>query len=201
MKKRVVVMSTALALTGVLALATLSSAQAKKGETLRAWIPDASLLGHLAPEVSILAFRIRPPQGYTLVQQSGPGGAQIVAWKGAVRPDGTAPYVMVAIAAPPPGERNTYTLEEVLDEFLAGVQRRRQNWTRTVSEHGQVNGLTFVRARWSGTEPTNQLKMHGFSYVTLHGQTVIQISSQDAEPHPEAALRLAEAAALTFQKR
>ncbi len=36
-------------------------------------------------------------------------------------------------------------------------------------------------------------------YVTKDGSTVIQITSQDVEPHHEHALKLAEAAALTFK--
>ena len=62
-----------------------------------------------------------------------------------------------------------------------------------------MNGREFVRARWSGVESASQQKMHGFSYVTVDHRTIVQISSQDVEPHHQAALKLAEASALTFR--
>ncbi len=92
------------------------------------------------------------------------------------------------------------TLEAALDSFLGGVQRRRVNWQRTAPEVVQVSGLTFARARWSGTEPNSGTRMHGLMYVAVDGRNIIQLSSQDVEPHHDAALRLAEAAVLTFQR-
>jgi len=41
--------------------------------------------------------------------------------------------------------------------------------------------------------------MHGFSYVSVDGGTIVQLSSQDVEPHHPSALKLAETAALTFR--
>ena len=41
---------------------------------------------------------------------------------------------------------------------------------------------------------------HLVSYVSTAGGTLMQIASQDVEPNAEAALKLSEAAALTFRK-
>ena len=41
--------------------------------------------------------------------------------------------------------------------------------------------------------------MHGFSYVAMIGGTIVHITSQDVEPHHQAALKLAETAARTFR--
>ncbi len=164
------------------------------------WTGDPQWRGDLAAEVGLPTFRIRPPRGYTLIEQPGPGGARAFAWKGATRADGTAPYVMVTIATAPPGETKMPTLEAALDTFLDGVRRRRVDWLRTPGEVGQVNGLTFIRARWSGIEPNSGVRMHGFMYIAIDGRNIIQLSSQDVEPHHDRALRLAEASALTFNK-
>lgn len=199
MRKWIRVVGALLVMAGILSLCMQSLAQVEKGERLPIWTPDRDLLSKLTEAVSILGFQVRPPKGYTSVRQV-EGRAQMFAWQGSVRSDGTAPSLMVGIMTPPPGEASTYTLEELLDKFLAGIQRRRQHWTRTAAERGQVNGLPFVRARWSGTETTSQRKMHGFNYVALEGQTIIHISSQDVEPHHDAALAFAETAALTFKR-
>jgi hypothetical protein len=42
--------------------------------------------------------------------------------------------------------------------------------------------------------------MHGFNYVAMDGDKVIQLSSQDVAPHHRGALELAETAVLTFKK-
>ena len=178
-----------------------SPTQGKQEQTSPGWAGQSDLLADLSAEVNMSTFRLRPPKGYGLVEQPGPRGSKASAWKGAARPDGTSPWVMVAIAPIPPEETNVSTLEEALDKFLDAVRRRRVDFQRTRPEVGQVNGVTFIRARWDGTEPDRQLRMHGFMYVAIDGRTVIQLASQDVEPHHEKALKLAEAALLTFQRR
>jgi hypothetical protein len=194
MKSRAALATATIVATAVLALAALGS----QNTPLATWAPDRTLLSRLAPAVSLSGFQLRPPDGYTLQKQVH-GSGRIFTWIGPPRQDGTRPYLMVSVLTPPSGVRNRYTAEGALDMMLAGVQRRRVDWKRSAAEHGRVNGLEFVRSRWSGVERTTQQKMHGFSYVTVKGSTIIQISSQDVEPHEQSALRLAEAAALTFR--
>ena len=183
-------------------LAMIGSATVAAEEVTRSasWSTEPALLEQLDAEANEPGFSIRPPRGYQFLEQAGPQGSRAFAWKGEPRPDGTSPYVMVMVAAIPSGEHAPPNdLERALDQFLSGVQRRRTDWSRTASERGQIHGVEFIRASWSGTEPARQLKTHGFSYVTLDGNTVIQVSSQDVEPYAKAALKLAEASALTFK--
>jgi hypothetical protein len=163
-----------------------------------AWTPDMARLAQLAPEVKMPGFRIRPPKGYRLQQQSH-GAGHAFSWVGATRGDGTRPYLMVLVMTPPPGATKQYAPVEALNAFLASIQQRRDDWQRSDPEQGTVNGREFVRARWSGVETTTQQRMRGFSYVTVDNGAIIQVSSQDVEPHDQAGLKLAETAALTFR--
>lgn len=44
------------------------------------WIPDATLVNQLGPELSLEGFRIRPPLGYFYIeQQPGPGDSKAFA--------------------------------------------------------------------------------------------------------------------------
>jgi hypothetical protein len=178
-----------------------SSASTGPDRPLAVWKPDATFLEQLEPIADVDEYQVRPPQGYSFSPPPAtPPGVKGFAWKGAQREDQTAPQLMIGLVSRPPEEVNV-TVEQYLDNMLEGVKRRRTNWTQTSPERGQVNGLTFVRARWSGTEPERQSKMHGFMYVAKDGSTFIHISSQDLEPHHEQALMLAEIAALTFKKK
>lgn len=166
---------------------------------LPVWAPDKALLSQLAPAAIVKGFSLRPPQGYILRQDSGPSSSQVFGWLGPAHEGGTRPYVMLALIPIPPSEAKKYTLPQFLDKTMESVQRRRTNWKRTPAETGIVNGVSFRRARWSGINTQIGLKMHGFNYVTVVGNQVIQVSSQDVEPHHEQALKLAEASILTFQ--
>lgn len=108
---------------------------------------------------------------------------------------------MIMVATVPSDDTKIHTLEEVLDAFMHGVERRRRDWVRDVTEYGVVNGLSFVRARWSGVEQTTGSKMRGFMYVTIDQGRIIQISSQDVELYADESLKITETAALTFRKQ
>ena len=158
------------------------------------------MLNQLQVAVHVGGFQIRPPTGYVLKRKPGPDGSEAFAWVGAPRSDKTQPYLMVATIGLPAAEAKKYTLDQILDKFLQGVERRRAaDWKRTPTEHGSINGQAFVRARWNASVRGSALKMHGFHYVATFGHRVIQISSQDAEPYHQRALKVAEAGALTFQ--
>jgi hypothetical protein len=154
----------------------------------------------LAKEAVIAGFVLRPPSGYDALKPEGPEGMQTFAWKGAERADGSSPYVMALIITAPPGETEMPPLDVVLKQQLAGVERRRTGFTATKAEPVKVNGIEFLRARWSGTDKATERKMHGFIYVAVVGNQIIQLSSQDVEPHHGAALPVAEAAVQTFRK-
>jgi len=167
----------------------------------RPWLPTVPHLQKLPTNAEVGAYHLRVPEGYVLRNQPGPGGSMAHAWFGSTRSDGTRPYVMLTIGGPPPGEGNPYTLAQVLAKFLAGIERRRKHWSQSNSEEGTINGVKFVRAYWHGTDIETRRPMHGFNYVAMDGDKVIQLSSQDVEPHHRGALELAETAVLTFKKR
>jgi hypothetical protein len=190
------------ALAAALAQAIVPAAAAPRvaGKPFPMWAPDRALLGQLGPEITRPGFRLRPPKGYLLQEQSA-GTTARYAWVGAARPDGTSPTLTLLVATPPPGETRRYTAPQALDKFLAGVQSRRDAWHRSATERGRVGGLEFARARWSGVEPNTRRAMRGFIYAAVRGRQVVQIASQDVAPAAAASLKLAEAAALTFRGR
>ena len=170
---------------------------------LPVWEPDAKLLEQLAPAAEVEDYQVRPPKAYALTPPApnSTGGIRAFYWTGTPREDKTTPYFLIALVPPPAGEAKERTLERELDELLEGFKRRRSKWRQTPPERGRVHGMTFVRSYWSGIDPEKQGTLHGFMCLTKDGSTVIHLSSQDVEPHREHALKLAEAAALTFKKR
>lgn len=182
------------------ALLIVSTAPSNSEEG-RPWLPTPPHLQKLSTKAELGAYQLRVPEGYVLRTQPGPGGAMAHAWVGSPRSDGTRPYVMLTIAAPPPGETNRYTRAQALAKFLEGIEKRRKHWKQSKAEEGTISGVRFVRAYWHGTEIETGRPMHGFNYVAMDGDTVIQLSSQDVEPHHRGALELAETAVLTFKKR
>jgi hypothetical protein len=107
---------------------------------------------------------------------------------------------MVLTVKLPPVELQKYKLEQALDELVASLRAQRRNWTRTTTEKGLINGLIFVRTRWKGEDLSIGFKLYGFVYVAIVGDTLIQLSSQDVEPHHEEALKLAESSVFTFER-
>jgi hypothetical protein len=165
------------------------------------WTVPADQQDKLADYVSFgKGYRIRPPKGYTQQTQSGPRGETAYVWISQPRPDGLKSQVMVGIATPPPQEAKLLTPEADLQSMLNSFKKDLQDWSQTDTERGEINGMAFVRARWSGTRIMTGHKVHGFCYVTVQNQEFIKILSQDVEPGHEARLKLAEASALSFRK-
>jgi hypothetical protein len=165
------------------------------------WKSNEALLNQLDSAKSIEEFLINPPKGYNSQTQSGPHGSRATVWAGPPRHDGTRPQVMILTVTLPPEELNQYNLEQILDELVARLSPQRKDWKLMPTEQGLINGLLFARTRWSGTDIPTGRKMHGFNYVTIVGEKVVQLSSQDVEPHHKEALELAESSALTFKAR
>ncbi len=163
------------------------------------WKPNQLHLDRLDAARSVDEFLIRPPKGYIAATRIGPFGSEATGWAGPPRGNGTRPQVMLLWAKLPPEELKKYSLEQMLDELVAGLALERENWQRTPPEKGMINGVVFVRTRWSGKDRSLNHKLHGFVYVALLGEKVVQLSSQDVEPHHQEALELAESSALTFK--
>jgi hypothetical protein len=171
---------------------------------LPVWEPDAKLLEDLQPATIVEEYQCRPPKGYSAMSPPAnvPAAGKLFAWAGPLRRDSTAPQFMVTIVYAPAEEAKSFTAEQLLDKRLQAVKGKGvPNLTQTATERGQVNGLTFVRAYWTGTHVEKPWKMHGFLYVAKEGSTLFYLSSQDVEPNHEKALKVAETAALTFKKK
>lgn len=66
---------------------------------------------------------------------------------------------MLGIVTVPATEAGKHSVEQILDKFLQGIQKSRgQDWKRTPIELGTINGLPFVRARWSGEYLRNRIE-------------------------------------------
>lgn len=155
----------------------------------------------VADWAEIEGYTLRPPKGYPPFDRPGiaPPGAKYFAWGGTWRKDGSAPDFLVMVGTPPPDERPS--LQEALAAMLKIRQRGMRDWQQTPSEEIESNGLKFARAYWQCTEGFVGRQWHGFVYVAFDGPTFIEISCQDVEPHHIEALKVAEAAALTFKKK
>lgn len=164
------------------------------------WSPEAALVKRLGTTSTAGQFQLRPPKGYSLQRSKAGDRPKASAWVSAPREDGTRSFIMLVIAEPPAKEMSNYTPEQMLGEFLEGIQERSaKDWKRSPAERGTVNGLPFVRARWSGTSRDAPFRMRGVQYLTILEGKIITLSSQDVESDPKA-LQLAEASILTFKK-
>lgn len=159
--------------------------------------PNPELMSQLSEEVQFNGYGVRPPKGYTLKQLPSPLSGR--AWTGQPRMDGTSPSFMCLVITIPPGERLPTGVSGFV-ELLAGVRKRRTDWTATPPEPCEIGGLRFLMAEWRGKSLDSGVPMRGFLYATFDGRTVIQLSSQDPEPYDQSSLPLAEAAASTFRR-
>jgi hypothetical protein len=167
---------------------------------LPVWEPEAALLKELGTITEVHGYLVRPPKGHRkIISGGGPPGAKVVSWS-LRRADGSSPAFQIMVGSPPPGERLP-GLEEFLEVMLDGVRKRRQDWSQAEQERGTINGLTFLRTRWSATELNKGRKMHGVMYVAIDGRTFIELHAQDIEPYQEETVKIGEAAALTFKKK
>lgn len=171
----------------------------QKPSKLPTWKSNKALLNQLDSAKEIEGFLINPPKDYTRLTELGPEGSKITGWAGLPRPDKTRAQLVILTFTLPKEELKMYNLEQILDELVASAGQQRKDWQRMPTEKGLINGLLFARTRWSGTDIRLGRKMYGFNYVTLVGEKVIQLSSQDIEPHHKEALELAEASAFTFK--
>jgi peroxiredoxin len=158
------------------------------------WQPGSTAFSQLADEVAVGAYRVRPPRGYVPEKLPPEAGRETYRWKGPAQPGGTVPVFEVSLA-PAPAEKK---LEALLEKDVeAGAGPRRLGWSCSPAERGDVNELTFVRARWNTQEHPQKWTAAGVIYLGLDGDTLVRISSREAMPTFGGPL---DAAALTFHK-
>ncbi len=162
---------------------------------VKPWLLDKTLISRLSPAQTIAGFKIRPPKGYVFHRNHGPDKTMLCSWAGDMRSDGTRPSIMMEIVSVPKDDFRT--AKQVLDAFLQRLGKSHRNFKRTSTESGSINGIRFVRARWSRSE--TEMSWRGFFYLAIINGKGVQLSSQERESHQDA-LRVAEASALTFRK-
>jgi hypothetical protein len=167
-----------------------------------AWTADPAMLNRLGEEVKIQGYRIRPPKGYTLHEQTIDKRLKLFTWRGQKRPNGSVPRLGLSVISLLPQEENE-PLRDSLDKLLLGMkgsQRKLTNFSSSPPEEGQINGIPFLRTRLTGSNPATGIKVQAFAYVGRDGPNMIIFSGQAREPDHEAPIKLTEAAVLTFKK-
>lgn len=179
---------------------SLFAAHAQKTLPLPEWTADKVLMKNLAEAVEIEGFSIQPPKDYEMQEGNAPEGMQLIAWGGEMRANGVRPSLALALFEPPKSESKKITLEQIAEKMIGGIKRSRTQWKQTKVEKGTINGVTFARLCWNGTEPTRNLKMQGFMYFARDKNLIIQLASQDTVSEAKWSLALAEASVFTFKK-
>jgi hypothetical protein len=175
------------------------------------WVSDQKLLAALdaaSPLAEAPRFQIRPPKAVKeaelVVPASGRGmvtGFDSTHWVGVRREDNTAANLRMTVMVPPSSAQLGAPIlspDTVMKQLLEVNQRRCHSVVQSNVEKGTVNGLTALRAHWSGDWIPSG-KAHGFVYVIEKDRTVIAAASTELEPHHATDLRIAEAAALTLR--
>ena len=162
------------------------------------WKPSAAALKQLTPAPQASGFTIMCPKGYQYQTMNGPDGSTLFAWVSPPRADSSHGMLMMTVVMIPPDEANKYTLSQILTKFIGGEQRRRNAWSESTPESGTINGVSFCRVYWEGTDKATGKAMGGLMYVTQSGNKAYVLASQDILPAHKAALSLAEQSVLTF---
>jgi hypothetical protein len=183
-----------------LAAAKLGAPGGKKpGAAASAWEPDKALLDQLEPYQDVEGYQIRLPKGYSLTQlpMATPAGMKLFFWMGPRQADGGASFVQVSLVALP-SQETKLNLATALAGAQDALKAQQREWQQTPAEPGQINGLPSLRVQNRGAQ--GGAKVRGFMYAVQDGSTLIMISGAAPEANADA-LKLAEAAALTFRKK
>ncbi len=159
------------------------------------WTAGSTAFSQLGDEVAVGAYRMRPPTGYVLEKLTPEPKHETYRWKGQPRQDGTVPVLEVSLEPAPPADRK---LEDVLEKDLQAIPRPGLlGWNCSAAERGDVKGLIFARARWTLWQSPIKLKLSGYQYAAVDGDTLIRISCRDSMPTFGGAH---DAAPLTFRR-
>ncbi len=156
-------------------------AQEAPAPPLPVWKPMPKMLRYLVRPTRVWKYTMQPPTGYTPRQTQ---QARLLAynWHGQAAKTGITPYVSLALAPTPMRNGKPYTAEQLIAGALIALKRGHDAWTQTPAEQGQINGVAFVRAYWTGTERQLKRKLRGVAYMAVDGPTIISLQSQDIAP-------------------
>lgn len=173
-------------------------AQEEKSALPAAWKPNPKMLRYIGRQTRVLSYAVQAPIGYTARQTRQP---RLIAytWLGQARKTGVTPNLTLALAPTPIVNKKPMTPEQLLTNALNAMKRGHEDWTQTPAERGQINGLTFARAYWTGTERQRSRKLRGVAYMGVDGSVAISMQCQDlalpgAKPGAEGAQNPADAA-------
>src|SRR5262249_44807128 len=154
----------------------------------------STALSKLADEADAGPYRVRLPRGYLRDNMPPQADRETYRWQGPARPGDKPPVCEVSLSPAPP-ERDLRPLLEKEAEAIAGPPP--PGWSCGPAERGEVNGLTFVRARWSIQEQPQKWAGSGVIYLGFDGDRLIRVSIRETTPHAGGPL---EAAPLTLHK-
>ena len=172
------------------------------------WKPGPKLLSGLAEETSVGRYFLRLPEGYTeLLRPSTMNSPSLAGFDSHVygmnrRSDGTASTIALIIATPPPGMKGKLTLDDALRGTLEQKKSRWQNFTQSPAQNGSVSGIAFMRVYFKGlvSGAAGTRMAHGFAYVAIDGDSIINLQAEDVEPYNDETIPAAQASVLTLHK-
>ncbi len=145
------------------------------------WQADPKLKRYLGRQYVLGGYSVSRPLGYTdhLVRRQG-----LLAnyWQEQATASGFMPYLALALApAPTPARKGDkkLTADRLLNISTASMKRGFDDWTETEIEHGRINGISFVRIYWTGTDRQQKRKLRGVSYVAIDDTAAISLTAQD----------------------
>ena len=145
-------------------------------------------------------FSLVLPDGYAPVSAvNGPAGTVVFPYSTAPRKDGTRGLIQVTLIDLSKAEKD-YTLDEMSELAIGGIERRRSAWSRKDSTV-TVAGAPAKRMEWSGravSADSASLMMRGVMIVGIKGRTAYWLHTQEVEPH-FANLPAGEKALLSFE--
>ncbi|MEM6280035.1 MAG: hypothetical protein AAF733_11185 [Verrucomicrobiota bacterium] len=169
--------------------------------TLEPFKSDPNIEKQLGPSTRFAGYSISPPRGYVQVlPPEAPAATQFAGWVGTRRTDGSTPMIQVTVFTPPAQGETPELTENIVRMLLAGVKRRRTNWTETETVYGTIGGIPFAQKKWKGKDKATGTEMRGTMFIGLDGAKIIQLHTQDLVAHPEA-IQLGESSLMTFARK
>lgn len=162
------------------------------------WAPDAALVSKLGKRGEFVGYTMQPPVGFSSTPAQSQGPQTVQGWGGPRNAAGVASSLTITILKPPSNEKLP-ALSRAMAKFIGGIKQRRVNWHESKPIVGAIDGSEFMKKTWTGTEANQRADMNGIMYVGIVDDRIVALSIQDVSAEPTDAMKLAEAAALTFK--
>ena len=188
---------------------TVPSRKSSVSPTVDTWKPDPKLLNNLAEDTTAGRFNLRLPEGYTeLPRPSAMNAPNLVNfdthfYSSSRRSDGTAPTIALIIATAPSDKVQTLTLDDAMKGTLEQKKSQWQNFTQSPAQDGNIGGIAFKRVYFKGlvSGAAGTRMAHGFAYVAIDGNSILNFQAEDVEPYNDETISVAQASILTIHKK